>query len=52
MILFTILMLVLLILTAVTIVAISLGGSIAIILFGDVIVCIVLLAIVIKKIFF
>ena len=52
MILFTILMLVLLILTAVTIVAISLGGSIAIILFGDVIVCIVLLAMVIKKIFF
>lgn len=52
MILFTILMLVLLILTAVTIVAISLGGSIAIILFGDVIVCIVLVAIAIKKIFF
>ena len=48
MILFTILLLTLLILTVITVVAVSLGGAAFIIVFGDVIVCIVLIALLIK----
>lgn len=48
MILFSILLLTLLILTVITVVAISLGGAAFIVVFGDVIVCIVLIALLIK----
>ena len=48
MILFSILALTLLILTVITVVAISIGGAGFIIVFGDVIVCIVLIALLIK----
>jgi hypothetical protein len=48
MILFTILLLTLLILTTITVVAISLGGAAFIVVFGDVIVCIVFIALLIK----
>ena len=48
MILFSILALTLLILTIITVVAISIGGAAFIIVFGDVIVCIVLIALLIK----
>jgi hypothetical protein len=40
MILFTILLLILILLTVFTVLAISIGGSVAIVLFGDVFVCI------------
>ena len=48
MILFSILILTLLILTVITVVAISLGGAAFIVVFGDVIVCIALIALLIK----
>lgn len=51
MILFIILSLILLFLLAFTIIAVSAGGAIFIIVFGDVIVCIILIAYLIKKIF-
>lgn len=52
MILFTILALTLIILTVITAVMISVGGSFAIVLFGDVIVCIFIIGWIIKKLFF
>lgn len=48
MILFTILLLTMLILAIVTVIAVALGGAGFIIIFGDVIVCIVLIALLIK----
>ena len=48
MILFTILALIAILLTVVTILAISIGGSVAIILFGDVIVCVFIIVWLIK----
>lgn len=51
MILFIILSLILLFLLAFTIIAVSAGGAIFIIVFGDVIVCVILIAYLIKKIF-
>lgn len=48
MVLFTILALILLILVVITIVAVAIGGAGFIIIFGDVIVCIVLIALLIK----
>lgn len=48
MILFTILMITLLILAVITVTAISIGGAGFIIVFGDVIVCIVFIALLIK----
>ena len=50
MVLFTILLLILLILLVVAILAISIGGSVAIILFGDVFVCIFIIAWLMKRI--
>lgn len=52
MILFMILLLVAIILAVVTVVAISVFGAGVLIIFGDVIVCIVLIGWLIKKIFF
>ena len=49
MILFTILCVTLLILTIVTIIAISVGGSAVLIVFGDVIVCIFIIGWIIKR---
>lgn len=49
MILFTILCVTLLILTIVTIIAITLGGSAVLIVFGDVIVCIFIIGWIIKR---
>lgn len=49
MILFITLLLMLLILIVVTVLAVSIGGSIAIVLFGDVIVCIFIIAWIIKR---
>lgn len=50
MILFTILVLILLLLTVFTVLAISIGGSVAIVLFGDVFVCIFIIGWLIKTI--
>lgn len=50
MILFTILALTLIMLAILLILAISIGGSVAIVLFGDVIVCIVFIVLIMKKI--
>ena len=50
MILFTILLFVLAILVTLTVLAVSIGGAGFIILFGDVIVCIFIIVIVMKKI--
>ena len=50
MILFIILLLALVILTVITVFAISIGGSVAIILFGDVIVCMIFMGLLLKKI--
>jgi hypothetical protein len=50
MILFTILLLMLILLTVFTVLAISIGGSVAIVLFGDVFVCIFIIAWLIKTI--
>lgn len=50
--LFAFLCLVLTILLIITFVVLSVGGSIFILLFGDIIVCIFILAWIIKKIFF
>ena len=47
--LFTILAIMLILLVLVVILAVSIGGSIAIILFGDVIVCIFIIVWIIKK---
>lgn len=52
MILFSILVLTIILLTIITIVAIALGGTAFIIVFGDVIVCVFILIWIIKKIFF
>jgi len=52
MILFIILTLTLLFLLAFTVIALSFGGAVFIIIFGDVIVCAVLIIWLIKKIFF
>lgn len=52
MILFIILLSIILLLTMFTIAIVSIGGSIFIIVFGDVIVCAVLLIWLIKKMFF
>lgn len=52
MILLTILILTALILTGFTVLAISVGGSVAIVLFSDVIVCIILILYIIKRIVF
>lgn len=49
MILFTLLLLITIILVVVTVFVVSIGGAVGIILFGDVIVCIVLLIWLIKK---
>lgn len=49
MVLFTLLLLITIVLIVVTVIVVSLGGAIGIILFGDVIVCIVLLIWLIKK---
>lgn len=49
MILFAILLLMLLILIVVTVLAISIGGSVAVVLFGDVIVCIFIIAWIMKR---
>ena len=51
MITFTILLLMVLILTVITIVGISVVGSIGVVLFGDLIVCILLIMWIIKKLF-
>lgn len=48
MILFTILLLMFIILTAITILAISIGGSIFVVIFGDVIICILLIVQIMK----
>ena len=52
MILFLILSLILIALTALTIIVLAAGGTAFIVVFGDVIVCIFILAWIIKKIFF
>ena len=52
MILFTILALILVILLVVTVVATSIAGAGAIIVFGDVIVCIIFIVWLIRKLFF
>ena len=52
MILFSILLLIVTILTVVIIISVSIGGAGFIIVFGDVIVCIALLIWIIKKLFF
>lgn len=52
MILFLILSLILIALIALTIIALAAGGTAFIVVFGDVIVCIFILAWIIKKIFF
>ena len=52
MILFAILALILVILTVIVVVVTSVIGAVAIVIFGDVIVCIVLLGWIIKKLFF
>lgn len=52
MVLFTILMITLLILTAILILMFGVGGFILAIVFGDVIVCIAIIVFIIKKIFF
>ena len=49
MILFTILALILIILAIITIVAVSIGGSIVIVLFGDVFVCAAIIIWIMKK---
>lgn len=49
MILFVILLLIVAILTAITIFAISIGGAVFVVLFGDVIVCIALIVWFIKR---
>lgn len=49
MILFIILLLIVAILTAITVLAISVGGAVFIILFGDVIVCIALIVWIMKR---
>ena len=49
MVLFTLLLLMTIILIVATLIVLSLGGAVGIILFGDVIVCIVLLAFGMKK---
>jgi hypothetical protein len=51
MILFTILVLILLLLTVFTVLAISIGGSVAIVLFGDVFVCAFLIVLLIRTIY-
>lgn len=51
MILFTILVLILLLLAVFTVLAISIGGSVAIVLFGDVFVCAFLIVLLIKAIY-
>jgi hypothetical protein len=50
MILFTILLLMLIFLTLLVVLAVSIGGTIGIVLFGDVIVCILLIVWIIKRI--
>lgn len=52
MILFMILALMVIILTGLTILAISIGGSVAVVLFSDVIVCIIIILFIIKRIIF
>lgn len=52
MVLFTILLLTVIILTVITVVAVSVGGAAFIVLFGDVIVCIVLIAWFMKHLIF
>lgn len=52
MILFMILALMVIILTGLTVLAISIGGSVAVVLFGDVIVCIIVILFIIKRIIF
>ena len=52
MILFSILLLIVTILAVVTIIGIAVGGAGFVIVFGDVIVCIALLILIIKKLFF
>ena len=52
MIVFAILILMALILTGFTVIAISVGGSVAIVLFGDVIVCIIFILYIIKRFVF
>lgn len=52
MILFMILALMVIILTGLTVLAISIGGSVAVVLFGDVIVCIVIILVIIKRMIF
>lgn len=49
MILFTILLIITLILVTLTVLAVALGGSAFVIIFGDVIVCIVLIVWIMKK---
>ena len=49
MILFTILMLMLLLLVGLTVAAISVGGTVMVVLFGDVIVCIVFIVLIMKR---
>lgn len=49
MVLFTLLLLIALILIVTTLIVLSVGGAVGIILFGDVIVCIVFIALVLKK---
>jgi hypothetical protein len=51
MIIFTLLLLITLVLVAITAIVISVGGAIGIILFSDVIVCIVIMIIIMAKIF-
>ena len=48
MILFTILLLTLILLTIITVIALSVGGAAFIVIFGDVIVCIVLIALLMR----
>lgn len=50
MVLFTLLLLILLITVVITLLAISIGGSVAIILFGDVFVCIFIIVWLMKRI--
>lgn len=50
MILFTILAIMLLILGVLFVLAVSVGGSVAILLFGDVIVCAVIIVLILRKI--
>ena len=50
MILLTILILMLVLLVAVSVLAISIGGTLAVVLFGDVFVCILIIAWIIKRI--